>query len=58
MIIENFEILDTEPLKLVIRVFHNEQTADITVFEDYSQIPFAACLNACSLKANEWIASL
>ena len=58
MIIENFEILDTEPLKLVIRVFYNEQTADITVFEDYSQIPFAACLNACSSKANEWIESL
>jgi hypothetical protein len=58
MIIDNYEILDTEPLKLVIRVFHNKQTADITVFEDYSNIPFAACLDECSVKANVWIESL
>ena len=48
---ENFEILHTPAPELKINVWTDKETTEITVLDDYSNIPFALCLDFASSEA-------
>jgi hypothetical protein len=55
---ENFEILHVDAPQLKISAWFEEHSKEIIVTDNYSNIPFAVCLDMCKDKFDEWVGEL